>query len=259
MTGRLSQYQVERYQRDGVVFPVPLLSPAEVSQCRGALQSLADAHFGGSLKRIDNLHFFFDWASRLATHEALADAVETILGQDILVYSTLIFTKPPNDSSYVSWHQDSAYSNLHLSPSVSAWIALALSNEHSGCMRVIPGSHRLGRLEHGNVSDDANLLQRGEHVIAEVDDDRALDVVLQPGEVSLHQSNLIHGSNPNRSNEPRVGFIVRYVTSNFAGRSGLPVMRVRGDGESDHLELVERPVPADMSSAFAAWQEFRPG
>src|SRR5262245_55957021 len=90
----------ERYERDGLVFPIPVLSQAEVREYRSALDSIA-AHCGeGSLKRFDNLHLFFPWAYRLATHGAVLDAVEDVLGLDLVIDGTLVFYKPPRDPSY---------------------------------------------------------------------------------------------------------------------------------------------------------------
>ncbi len=133
----LSNDVVQRYERDGIVFPIPVLSATEVSACRDALESIAARSSDGSLKRFDNLHLFFPWAYRLATHDALLDAVECILGNDILIDGTLVFYKPPRDGSYASWHQDSVYSGWHLTPSVSAWIALTPSHCSNGCMRAV--------------------------------------------------------------------------------------------------------------------------
>lgn len=252
----LSQQQLDIYHRDGIIFPVQVFSTDEVSQYRNALNLLIDNRFGGSIKRVDNLHLFFNWAFHLAANDKLVDAAESILGGDILIYATLIFSKPPRDSSYVSWHQDSFYSNLSLTPSVSAWVALATSNPDTGCVRAIPGSHKLGALNHGNDNDEANLLQRGECVEFAVDESKAVDVILQPGEVSLHQSNVIHGSNPNRMSEARTGFIVRYVTSEFICPRGLRLLRVRGDGDCSHSDTAQPPNEVDQGSAFAAWHDF---
>lgn len=255
MANRLSRQQLDRYERDGVLFPVEVLEGEEVAFFRGALGALAGDCGGGELKRLDSLHLFFDWAYRLVTHDRLLDAVEDILGGDILVYGTLIFNKPPLDASYVTWHQDSVYSGLHLTPSTSAWIALTESNPANGCMRVIPASHRQGVLSHASVPDDANLLRRGEQVAAEVDESLASDVVLRPGEMSLHQSNIIHGSNPNTSGEPRIGFIVRFVTDRIAN-PGWPLMRVRGRADCGHLTLASPPARTDAQSAVSAWRAF---
>ncbi len=167
-----------------------------------------------------------------------------------------MFYKPPKDSSYVSWHQDSFYSGLHLTPSTSAWIALTPSCRANGCVRVIPRSHKQGSLDHDNVHDDPNLLnRRGERIKMDVDESQAVDVVLRPGEASLHQSTIVHGSNPNASDQPRVGFIVRFVTDQMSNPNR-PLLRVRGHADCGHLPLAEPPSRMDQQSALAAWRAF---
>jgi non-heme Fe2+,alpha-ketoglutarate-dependent halogenase len=229
VTSMLSRQQLKQYDSNGIVFPIRVFSVDAAFLFRAELESIGNNCLGGALKRIDNLHLFFDWAYRLVSHVAVLDAVENIIGDDILVDGSLVFCKPPHDSSYASSHQDSFYSGWHLTPSTSAWIALSASNSANGCMRVIPGSQMQGLLNHANVRDDSNLLRRGERVDVAVDESQALDVVLAPGEMSLHQSNIIHGSNPNTSDEWRIGFIVRFVTSQVKSR-GRPILRVRGNG-----------------------------
>ena len=254
VTTILSRQQLDQYNRDGIVFPIRTLSEDEAALFRGAFESIARNDEERALKRFDGLHLFFDWAYRLVTHDALLDAVEGVLGEDILVDGTLVLCKPPRDFGYVSWHQDSVYSGWHLTPSTSAWIALTPSHRANGCVRVVPGSHEQGLLNHANVRDEANLLFRGESVEA-VDEARAVDVVLQPGEMSLHQSTIVHGSNPNRSSEPRIGFIVRFVTSRVARRDR-PVLRVRGEGDCSHLNLAQAPSGADQQAALSAWRAY---
>lgn len=255
MNTKLTRQQLDQYHRDGIVFPVQVFSADEVALFRGALESIANNCGQDSLKRLDRLHLFFKWAHRLVTQQALLNAVGDILGDDILIYGTLVFYKPPHDSSYASWHQDSVYSGLHLTPSTSAWIALTASHQANGCMRVIPGSHKLGSLNHVNVCDPNLLNRRGERVNMTVDESRAVDVLLQPGEMSLHQSTIVHGSNPNQSDEPRIGFIVRFVTSQFTNRDW-PLLRVRGAADCSRLKLAEPPLETDQQRAFAAWRAF---
>jgi ectoine hydroxylase-related dioxygenase (phytanoyl-CoA dioxygenase family) len=255
VTTTLSRHQLNQYDRNGIVFPIRVFSVDEVTLFRGALESIADNCGEGSLKRFDSLHLFFDWAHRLVTHDALLNAVEDVLGGDILIDGTLVFYKPPQDSSYVSWHQDSVYSGWHLTPSTSAWIALTASHRANGCMRVIPGSHKQGLVSHVNIRDDSNLVARGERVETGVDESRAVDVVLQPGEMSLHHSTIIHGSNANTSDEPRIGFIVRFVTNRITNRDR-PLLRVRGEADCSHLSLAEPPAEIDQQTAFSAWRTF---
>jgi non-haem Fe2+, alpha-ketoglutarate-dependent halogenase len=254
VTTTLSRQQLEQYNRDGILFPIKVFSGDEVAPFRVALESVASNCGDRPPKRLDGLHLFFEWAHRLVTHERLLNAVEDILGGDILIDGTLVFYKPPQDRSYVSWHQDSVYSGWHLTPSTSAWIALTPSHRANGCMRVIPGSHHQGSLQHVSVPDDSNLLRRGEQVKM-VDESAAVDVVLRPGEMSLHQSTIVHGSTPNTSAEPRIGFIVRFVTSRITNRSR-PLLRARGVADCSHLSLVQPPTELDQKRAFAAWHAF---
>ena len=242
-----------RYEQDGVVFPISVLSADEVFRYRTALDAIAARCGESSLKRFDNLHLFFPWAYALATHAALLDVVENFLGPDLVIDGTLVFYKPPHDSSYASWHQDSVYSGWHLTPSISAWIALTSSNRNNGCMRVVPGSHKLGLMDHDNVENDPNLLnRRGEVIRMDVKESDAIDVVLRPGEMSLHHTNIVHGSNANTSDGPRIGFIVRFVTDRTPNRDR-PVVHARGNADCSHLQLASAPVHDDMEAAIAEW------
>jgi len=254
VTALLTGQLLDQYERDGIVFPIKVFTAEEAGRFRNEIESVVDDCGKGPLRRLDSLHLFFDWAYHLVTHEALLDAIEDLLGSDLLIDGTLVFYKPPHDSSYVSWHQDSVYSGWHLTPSTSAWIALTPSHQGNGCMRVIPGSHKQGLLNHVNVRDDSNLVRRGERVEM-VDESQAVDVVLQPGDISMHHSTIVHGSNPNTSDEPRIGFIVRFVTNKIANRER-PLLRVRGEADCSHLSLAEPPIAADRQKAFSAWRTF---
>jgi ectoine hydroxylase-related dioxygenase (phytanoyl-CoA dioxygenase family) len=254
MNNPLDQHRIELYDRQGFLFPVPILTVAEAQSYRSILDDLESLN-GGTLKRFDMAHLFFPWAYQLATHERVLDAVASILGDDLLIDGTLVLCKYPNDPSYVSWHQDSVYSEWHLTPSISAWIALSTSDAQRGCMRVIAGSHEGGLLEHEELQDDDNLLRRGERIRAAVDESTAVDIELRPGEMSLHHCNIIHGSNANRSVDKRIGFIVRFVTSRIE-RKGRPLMKVRGSADCRHLELAERPTESDQMKCFESWKEF---
>ena len=242
-----------RYDQDGIVFPISVLSADEVFRYRNALDSIAARSGEESLRRFDNLHLFFPWAYQLATHEAVLNTVEGFLGPDLVIDGTLVFHKPPHDGGYASWHQDSVYSGWHLTPSISAWIALSSSNRNNGCMRAVPGSHKLGLLEHDTVENDPNLLnRRGERIRMDVKESEAIDIVLRPGEMSLHHTNIVHGSNPNTSDGPRIGFIVRFVT-NLAKNRDRVVVHARGNADCSHLRLAQPPVSDDLDAAIAAW------
>jgi ectoine hydroxylase-related dioxygenase (phytanoyl-CoA dioxygenase family) len=125
-----------------------------------------------------------------------------------------VLRKEPRSDAYVSWHQDSAYRTIGADDLFSAWIALTDSSATNGCMRAIPGSHRL-RLPHVDAADGENLLSHGQRVVGDIDASGAVDLVLRAGEMSLHHIDVVHGSAPNRSDTPRLGFVVRYVRAGF--------------------------------------------
>jgi ectoine hydroxylase-related dioxygenase (phytanoyl-CoA dioxygenase family) len=227
---------IDSFEQHGIVFPIRVLSELEVIAFRSELDAMTQA----GQRRMENLHLTYPWAYRLASHERVLNAVENLIGPEILIDGNLVFYKPPHDEGYASWHQDSVYSGWHLTPSVSAWIALTVSEPANGCMRVVPGTHKQGVLEHDNVQDPNLLNKRGERLRMDVDESRAIDVVLKPGEMSLHHTNIVHGSNPNQSDGPRIGFIVRFVT-NLSTNRERPVMRVRGNADCSHLRLVQPP------------------
>jgi ectoine hydroxylase-related dioxygenase (phytanoyl-CoA dioxygenase family) len=254
MANKLSRQQLTQYERQGIVFPIKALSSEEVAYFNSEFEALIK--HCGLQRRLYNLHLFFEWAHRLATHDAVLGAIQDVLGENILVYSTLIFYKPPQDSVYVSWHQDSVYSGLNLTPSVSAWIALTQSDSANGCMRVIPKSHKQGLLNHINIGDESNLLRRGEQAPTVINEAEALDVVLQPGEMSLHHSAILHRSKPGASGGPRIGFIVRFVTDQITNRAS-SMLGAHGKAGCRHLILAAPSLEADQYTAFEAWRKLR--
>ena len=148
---------------------------------------------------------------RIVSHPIGLDAVESILGPNLLVWGSRWFSKMPSDSTYLSWHQDVTYRRLHPPNVTTAWIALSESIPKNGCMRVIPHTHQGDLLPQRETYAPDNAHSRGQEIVAEVDDSRAVDLVLKPGELSLRHIGIVHGSNRNRSDQPRIGIAVRYV------------------------------------------------
>lgn len=252
LEGRLTREQVARYERGGVVFPVAALSRAEASHFRGCFEEL-ESLLGGRLQRAPLTHLFFRWAYDLVTHPSILDAVESLIGADILVQGSLLLCKYPRDPARVLWHQDASYSSRVGSPTTSAWVALSDSTPEGGCLRVIPGSHESGPLPHALPATPDSLLRYGG--VAGVDETLAADVALRAGEMSLHQGDLVHGSAPNHSDEKRIGFVVRYVTPRYAVAVN-PVVRARGRGRCEHLTTLDAPPRGTSSECVRAWEEF---
>jgi ectoine hydroxylase-related dioxygenase (phytanoyl-CoA dioxygenase family) len=241
----------ETFARDGIVFPIRVLTDGEVERYRADVErTMSDC---GSDRRLDQLHLFFRWAYELATHRGVVDSVREVLGDDVLVWGSLVLSKPPHDESFVAWHQDGHYAEfLGDAPALSAWIALTESAIASGCMRVVPGSQRV-KLEHAVTAEPLNMLSHGQEIAAEVDEADAVDVVLRPGEMSLHHVNIVHGSNANHAAAPRTGFIVRYTTPAIL-RSRAPLVVAHGRRDATHVPLASVPPPPDFDHSVAAYR-----
>ena len=203
---------MDAFARNGYHFPVRALSADEALAYRRRLEQ-SEAMLGGPMRGAlrSKPHLLFTWANELIRHPAILDAVEDILGPNLLVWSSSFFIKEANDPSYVSWHQDSTYWGLSHPDVVTAWIALSVSVVENGCMRVIPGTHLKDQLPHKDTFAENNLLTRGQEVVVEVNEADAVDVELQPGEFSLHHVRLVHGSDPNHADYRRIGYAIRYI------------------------------------------------
>ncbi len=232
-----------RYERDGYLSPIRVLAPEEAEDCWRRMQSLRrerpeDAAAAFSF----NPHYLLPWLYDLARRPRILDVVERVLGPDLLVWSTGFFNKMPHDPSYVSWHQDSTYWGLEPPDVVSAWVAFTPSRRANGCMRVAPGTHTLGQIAHVDGFAAENLLSRGQEVRVDVDESEAVDVELAPGEMSLHHVRIVHGSNPNPTDVPRIGFVVRYVAAHCRQIGGrVPAALVRGEDRYGHFDPLPRP------------------
>jgi ectoine hydroxylase-related dioxygenase (phytanoyl-CoA dioxygenase family) len=160
----------------------------------------------------------------------------------------------PGDKKYVAWHQDGIYFGLHPPNVVTAWVALTDSTPENGCLRVVPGSHGKN-LIHRETGAPDNALSRGQEIAVEVDESQAVDIVLQPGELSLHHVGIVHGSNPNTSDRPRIGLAIRYLTPDVVhhGPERQLALLVRGKDEFGHFELLDRPI-GDSAPAGRAIQ-----
>lgn len=242
---------VDRYERNGYVFPIPILNSAEADELRQNVISL-QAAVNRPVERLPGPHIFFPWAFEAAMRPNLLDQVESILGPDILLWGTLILSKNPDSGSFVPWHQDSAYTAfLNGSRSLTAWVALTPATTQNGCMRVIPGSHHR-QLPFTSTQRPGDMLSRGLEVTAEIDEDAAVDLTLHTGEASLHDNALVHGSNPNRSALPRTGFIARYATPAMR-QPDYPVHYARGNSGK---VVCARPPEKDWPAALNAWSDY---
>ncbi|MFN0037887.1 MAG: phytanoyl-CoA dioxygenase family protein [Burkholderiales bacterium] len=250
----LTQTQVEAFNRNGYHFPLPVLSEAAVLEYRAKLEAF-EARDGLVMKTPyrNKPHLVFKWLNDLMRRPEILDPIEDILGGDLLAWSSSFFIKEPNDPAYISWHQDSTYWGLSHPDVVTAWVALSVSDELSGVMRVLPGSHLIEQLPHKDTFAQNNLLTRGQEVQVEVDEKKVVDMPLAPGEMSLHHVRIVHGSKSNRADRRRIGVAIRYVPTYVRQTAGPRdnATLVRGVDRFHHFDY--DPVPkSDLSEESVA-------
>lgn len=220
MGKRLTEAEIERFRADGVVFPVRMFSEPEMAEKLTALEAV-EASRAGRIPPFLNakIHLLAPWLWDIVHHPSILDAVEDLLGPDLLCWGTSFIIKNGPNARYVTWHQDQTHWSLTEPRAVTCWLAFTPSTLENGGVRMIPGSNH-SILEHRDSRDRLNMLGRREQVIGEVDESRALDIVLRPGEASLHDPLIVHGSPPNRSTQRRIGFAIRYIPAEVAQRGG---------------------------------------
>jgi chlorinating enzyme len=202
------------------------------------------------------VHLLFTWANELARHPAVLDAVEDVIGPDILCWGTNFFIKEANSPSFVSWHQDATYWGLSTSDVITAWVAFADVPMASGPMKFWPGSHLSNQLEHRDTFHKDNLLTRGQEIAVEVPDGQGVDVVLKAGEMSLHHVLLVHGSGPNASDDRRIGLAIRYIPPHVRQlKVRDSATLVRGRDTHGHFDLEPAPKADLDAAALAAHQD----
>ncbi|NBP82485.1 phytanoyl-CoA dioxygenase family protein [bacterium] len=254
---RLTPQQVGDYHRNGYVFPVRVLSADDASHYRRRLES-HEAQAGKPLQGNfrHKTHLLFTWADELVHHPAILDAVEDVIGPDILCWTTNFFIKEASSPGFVSWHQDSTYWGLDPDDVITAWVAFTEVTPDNGCMQFIPGSHKVEQLPHVDTFHRDNLLSRGQEIAVEVDKSSAVGIPLKAGEMSLHHIKLVHGSDANRTLDRRIGLAIRYIPT-YVRQTKVrdSAMLVRGSDNYHHFDYEPRPVADLDDAALAAHQE----
>ncbi len=259
----LDPEQVAAFHRDGFVAPVSALSPGETATYRRRFENYERAHDGWyTLSKGQKIHLLQTWAAELVRNDRILDAVEDVLGPDVMCWGTSLFVKDARDPHVVSWHQDSTYWVLDMPHVVTAWMALSASTRESGCMKMIPGSHASQQIPHRDTLAEHNLLTRGQEVAVEVDESKAAYIELAPGEISLHHVRTVHASEPNRADDRRIGVALRYIAPDVhqLNCERDSAMLVRGEdrfGNFVHEKPPERDMDADALEEHARIMQLR--
>ena len=240
----LKKEQIEQYHDQGFISPVRVISEQEAHSIKQELE-MVEAEFPEEInaESRNNLHLSFAFLDALAHNEIIVDAMEDLIGPNISLWASVMFIKEPSSKHYVSWHQDATYMGLDSLNFPTPWVALSPSNKETGCMTMIAGSHKTKIQEHEDTFAENNILTRGQ-VIQNVDESKAVDLILEPGEMSIHHGAVIHGSQPNNSTHRRIGFSLQsYMPPNIKQIVGRNIWtHVRGKKREDEDGiLLDRP------------------
>ena len=249
------------YHKNGFVNGVSVLGSAQAQRHRSLLEH-AESVLGRSLHYVDKAHTALPSPFELATMPTVLDVVEALIGPDILLYNSTYIIKEPGTTTKVKWHQDLTYWGLADSDAqISMWLALAPATGESGAMAMLPESHKFGAIEHQTGSDDGNLLLLGQQITkfntAGPNPSDAVLCALEPGEASFHHGWTVHSSQPNTSNDRRIGLNVQYLAPHNRMSDGVTASAMLVRGTDDHGNFtVDHPPPDTLDQrALASWHE----
>ena len=241
----LTQDNIAGYHEQGYLIPPFKLPKERVDRLRATLDKLLHDNPGIRPEKLVSAHVvgkgenanpegvrgskdFLD----LAMEPDILDMVAQLIGPDIILWGCHVFCKPAGDGHETPWHQDGHYWPIRPLANVTVWVALDPSTRENGCLRVIPGSHQ-AKVTHAHLTedrDDVVLSQRTDS--STFNEDEAVDLELQPGQMSMHGVYMIHGAGVNLSSQRRAGVALRYMPGSSVfernlnpagGQSGVPV------------------------------------
>ncbi|MGK6308924.1 phytanoyl-CoA dioxygenase family protein [Variovorax sp. DT-64] len=219
---RLSPGEIAHYQREGWVIPEFRLPPRRVAQMHDALDELIRRNPGVRPEKLVSAHIEGDNGEgvrgsrqflELAMDPEIVELVSGVIGEDVILWGCHVFCKPASEGFETPWHQDGHYWPIRPLANCTVWVALEPSTRANGCLRVIPRSHQGGVL-HPHLHEDRQDLTLNQRMAAgSFDESAAVDLELQPGQMSLHDVYMIHGARANTSNQRRTGIALRYMPS----------------------------------------------
>lgn len=261
---KLTPDQKQQFDEQGYVFPFRAFDAARATGYRERIEAYErSANIDANRTLKIKGYLAFPWLMEIAKEPEILDAVEDIIGPDILLFGASIFAKGGRDPRYVSWHQDSAYFGLTPHREVTAWVALSEASSLHGCLRVAPGTHRGPALQHVETHAKDNMLAKGQ-ALQGIDEAAAVEMPLTAGQFSLHHEQTAHSSLPNRSQERRVGFAFFYIPTSVRPVSGHGrATLVRGTDSYGHWQPDDLPRydldPLAMAQLQASWGAYKDG
>lgn len=237
----------EAFGRNGFGGPYYAMTGDEAREYRRKFEAY-EAELGrrvteGSPDNRFKTHLLLPFAADLVRHPRILDAVETLLGPDILCWTSTWFVKDSKTEAQTIWHQDATYFGLRPHLHVTAWLALSEASEEAGCMRFVPGTSRSGLMQHIANAAPNSINSAGQRTVSDFPTEDAVPVPLSPGEFSIHHTLAVHASGPNRADDRRIGIGISYIPASVRhiGSTRVPATLVRGEDRYGHFDLEPRP------------------
>ena len=239
----LSSNQLKQYEENGFISPINIFTEEKAQEIRKEIE-LIENKIPEELEKSGryNAHLISPLLDEVTHNSKILDAVQSLIGENILVCGTTLFIKNPNEKGFVSYHQDAKYIGLEPYNWVTAWVAITDSNEENGCMRMWSGSHKNNLRDHDQKFNEGNLLTRGQ-TVENVPKNKTIPLILKAGQISLHHPTVVHGSDLNKSNDRRIGFVIQsYIGTNVKQVIGKnSVQLARGIDKFNYHEKIGRP------------------
>ncbi len=243
MTDHFTQKSVDQYYRNGFTPSFRVLSVEQAIAYRNKLEAVEAVLGELTGGRRFKCHLLYKWVSELIREPRILDAVEKILGPNILCWGTDFWLKNARSDKFVSWHQDSEYWGIDNDRLITAWVALSPATVESGCMRMLPGSHLQPGLEHEDTFHPDNMLTRGQTISNGINEEDAVNIEVDTGETVLFAYRIAHASHPNKSDDRRIGIAIRYISpeARQVKSDWDTASLVRGEDNTGHFS--HEPVP----------------
>ena len=240
----LNHNQIEDYNNKGYVSPINIFSKQEAKEIREEIEKI-EKKWPEALTGLNRnyVHLISPVFDKICHNSKILDAVESLIGKNILICGTTLFIKNPNEKGFVSFHQDAKYIGLEPHNWVTAWVAVTDANEENGCMRMWSGSHKNDLQYHNEKFNENNLLTRGQ-TVENVPLEKTDPIILNAGQMSLHHPKIVHGSGLNKSNDRRIGFVIQsYIGSDVDQVLGkMYVQKARGEDTHHYHQYADRPL-----------------
>jgi non-heme Fe2+,alpha-ketoglutarate-dependent halogenase len=253
----LTPEQLAYYRYNGFACPFPALTPDEIAECLAGVERL-EAELGCPVAEADvkwrsHAYAHSPWFNTLIRHPRILDAVEDVIGPNILVWTATFFIKEPHSKTFAAWHQDGTYFGLQPKEQVCAWVALTDATEEAGCMEHVSSRGNLRQRHHAALGLKNSINRAGQTITEPFDKSNPVAMALPAGSFSLHHELSIHRSAPNHADHRRIGIGLNYIPTH--ARVDGPVrccaMLVRGEDTYGHFDLIEPPTAERDAAALA--------